>query len=117
VVRHHYRDLLTWESGGAGPSDRPATPLNYLDKIFQIPTAQPPSATAALPTAALPAEDRPSPVGPEGEHARAPQPGSLVLRAPESGFMVRLGPLLSTPRAARRRHRRRRGRHRLRRNL
>jgi WD40 repeat protein len=155
ALRHHYRDLFT---GAFDQGDHPATPLDYLDKIFQIPftvrslsaadaagflgsllgreqadtgqgegslapsavTAsapltpaappapqhQPPSADPPSPTAPSdPADppspaDRPSPARPDGEAILGPRPGGLVLRAPETQFIVRLGALLSTPRAA-----------------
>jgi WD40 repeat protein len=168
ALRHHYGELFTGnapaddargiadpDSGGSGPGDRPATPLDYLDKIFQIPfTVRSPSAqdTAGFlatllghdaadqpaasmdavrsqpeepgravgdratpqpansrsgptaptpPTAARPAPaERPSPAGAAREAGPDLRPGSLVVRAPEAEFMVRLGPLLSTPRAA-----------------
>src|SRR5450755_1469672 len=40
ALHHHYRELFAPDTEGAGifgPGDRPATPLDYLDKIFQIP--------------------------------------------------------------------------------
>ena len=37
ALRHHYRELIAWEPAATAPGDRPSTPLDYLDKIFQIP--------------------------------------------------------------------------------
>ena len=160
ALRHHYHDLFTEGIDPLGPGDRPTTPLDYLDKIFQIPFTvrslgaenaagflasllghepaeeDPPDAGPAprpagpaspaakapapsvqarsvpvpsvpvplppvpLPSVPLTPADRPSPAGPDGEAAGGPRPGGLVLRAIETESMVRLGPLLSTPRAA-----------------
>ena len=155
ALHHHYHELFTRNEEGIGifgPGDRPATPLDYLDKIFQIPftvrslnkgdaagflasllghdpaagdqpAAGPPSGHRksaskrpaddggqehSLPgpiqpspsSAPLAPADRPSPAAPGGEAAPGLRPRGLVLRAPEIDFMVRLGPLLSTPRAA-----------------
>jgi WD40 repeat protein len=163
ALRHHYRDLFTGsgppEAGtrDPGPGDGPAaTPLDYLDKIFQIPFAvRPPAApdTAGFLTALLghdpggraapgpgavragnpgrppspgragdrgqppdlgrrpdprpppdpgqpAAADPPTPAQPPPDTRPHQRPGGLVLRPPEAEFMVRLGPLLPTPRAA-----------------
>jgi WD40 repeat protein len=161
ALRHHYRELL---AGEGEDGDQLATPLDYLDKIFQIPfTVRTPSAedTARFLTALLDAsESRPPdvsraaapPTGDRGAGARtetsrdpaahdaqpatAPRPapsdpadravpsnrpmpddrpvpgstshppvldlrpGGLVLERDEAAFMARLGPLVSTPRAA-----------------
>jgi hypothetical protein len=143
--------------GGFDPGDRPATPLDYLDKIFQIPfavrqpsaadaagflapllhqepagggpgggmlaggitgpagpapgagddglvppgprpgPARPPSGGTAGDLGTDPAE-RPSPAVPGREAAGGP--GALVLRPAETEFMVALGPLMTSPRAA-----------------
>jgi WD40 repeat protein len=164
ALRHHYREMFA-ENGGTGDAagigapgsgERPVTPLDYLDKIFQIPfTVRPPSAqdtagflatllghdpadqpaagpdavngesresgravndTATPPPAnsrltgpppqppgaagrVAPA-DRPSPAVSAREAGPDLRPGGLVLRPQEAEFMVRLGPLLTTPRAA-----------------
>jgi WD40 repeat protein len=45
-------------------------------------------------------EDRPSPARPGSATLPGRRPGGLILRAPETEFIVRLGPLLRTPRAA-----------------
>jgi WD40 repeat protein len=140
ALRHHYRDMLT---DALGPDKHPATPLDYLDKIFQIPFSVPPlspanaagfltsllsqeqadkgdlspaPSTATGPVAAArddppgarhrvaredrpSPEDRPTPARPDGPADLGRRPG-LILRAPETQFIARLGPLLSTPRSA-----------------
>lgn len=177
ALRHHYRELISWEpaataTSGTAPGDRPSTPLDYLDKIFQIPftvrsltpenaagylasllgqdppgqetqgqqtpgpgrtapdepdaggtdALQPDSGQDAghstgngtggreavrAPLAAPPssgpfptAASRPSPAGPGNGPLPGFRPGGLVLLTQESEFMSRLGPLLNTPRAA-----------------
>jgi WD40 repeat protein len=155
ALHHHYHELFAPNAAGIsifGPGDRPATPLDYLDKIFQIPFTvrslsaedaagflaallghdpadadqpavgpasgpgesadqrlagdgkprySPPGPSQPSPSSApLAPADRPSPAVPGGEAAPGLRPGGLVLRAPEIEFIVRLGPLLSTPRAA-----------------
>jgi hypothetical protein len=154
ALRHHYRELFAADTGAGGQL---ATPLDYLDKIFQIPftvrTPSPldtarflttllghapadrppaaggpgglqaegrsagagtvPPAPGARPTFARSAADSRRPAGapdisadrpspPSSAHEAVPdlRPGGLVLRDIEAESMVRLGPLLTTPRAA-----------------
>ena len=46
-LRHHYHELFTAAATDDGEPDGLATPLDYLDKIFQIPFAVPPLTGAA----------------------------------------------------------------------
>ncbi|TCR15957.1 WD40 repeat protein [Streptomyces sp. BK205] len=43
ALQHHYQELFAAEEGGQGPGawQNSATPLDYLDKIFQVPFAVP----------------------------------------------------------------------------
>jgi len=87
-LRHHYRELFT----AAGPTTRPgegeelATPLDYLDKIFQIPFAVTPLRDTAAstylnallrpdrPATAIPLIDPEQPTVAEPATAQSPQP-------------------------------------------
>jgi WD40 repeat protein len=142
ALHQHYNDMFT---DALGPDGHPATPLDYLDKIFQIPFAVPPMSpahaarlltslvgqeqaesddgppepsAAASPSEPFPVParaavrdgrpDRDSPTSPEDRPIPARpndrgEPGrraGLILRAPERQFIARLGPLLTTPRSA-----------------
>ncbi|HWD78053.1 MAG TPA: P-loop NTPase fold protein [Kribbella sp.] len=134
-LRHQYRELVSTGEPGADPYLR-AMPIEYLEKIFQIPLTLPamePTGYARLiaslaPTTAVPT---PTPAGPavpgttrratSGESPggdRAPtrasldvQPGSAAsgsrgrpidLTPAEVTFAQKLGPLVDSPRAAKR---------------
>ncbi|MFJ6589592.1 P-loop NTPase fold protein [Streptomyces violaceusniger] len=130
-LEYHYSELFTDSAGTShirGAQDT-ATPLDYLDKIFQIPFVVPPSTpekTARLIEALL---SSPSPSEPgdleedmtgndeeaadsehpiqasptqaaEPEESNADRPAQLQLQAHEITFMSRVGSLTQTPRAA-----------------
>jgi hypothetical protein len=127
-LEQYHAELFADGSGGAGG----ATPLDYLDKIFQVVFALRPMGSEAdrliatlVPAEALvPASPTPatpagtagsdgdqggaettveeSPAPPDGESTRVPQPEPLRLRAHELAFIQRLRPLLETPRAVKR---------------
>jgi hypothetical protein len=123
-LEQYHSELFAGRPDGAGG----ATPLDYLDKIFQIVFALRPMGSEAdhLITTLVPA-DMTSPVSPEpdpdrpgesngdqGGHVmpgiaspdnsstQVPQPEPLRLRADEIRFIQRLRPLLATPRAVKR---------------
>ncbi|MFG2950443.1 P-loop NTPase fold protein [Streptomyces adustus] len=130
-LEHHYRELFATRDstpGWAGTQDT-ATPLDYLDKIFQIPFVVPPTTpekTARLITALLAATDEADPDGADPadtqdagqadapgdfaglETAREATPVPDVGRTPvqlqlterEVAFMAQAGSLTRTPRAA-----------------
>ncbi|MFC6160203.1 P-loop NTPase fold protein [Kribbella jiaozuonensis] len=134
-LRHQYRELVTTGEPGTDPYLR-AMPIEYLEKIFQIPLTLPamePTGYARLiaslaPTTAVPTLTSPgdaqlgttrratSGESPGGDRAptRAPldvQPGSAAaglhgqqidLTPGEVTFAQQLGPLVDSPRAAKR---------------
>lgn len=123
-LEHHYRELFTSHDNAPGWADTQdtATPLDYLDKIFQIPFAVPPTTqekTARLIRALLTPADtsdpadatQPDPGLPAAQEREAPAP--LIASAPalhtpvqleleetEIAFMSHMGGLTRTPRAA-----------------
>ena len=132
ALHHHYRELFDGNGSPVGdePSADLVSPLDYLDKIFQIPFALQPmepdttgnyiatlmsaqgpvelSSAGAVPAAGSGAsaldlgldEVEPELSQPSTQLQRNLNPAGLVVRSDESQFMSRLGPLLSTPRAA-----------------
>ncbi|MFJ6083547.1 P-loop NTPase fold protein [Streptomyces sp. NPDC092369] len=130
-LEYHYSELFTDSAGAShitGAQDA-ATPLDYLDKIFQIPFVVPPSTpekTARLINALLaPSEAPPSSAGTgdeladdevessgPGTNQSAPSeeveqeetvvdgPVQLQLQPHEIAFMSQVGSLTQTPRAA-----------------
>ncbi|MEW2519927.1 P-loop NTPase fold protein [Actinacidiphila alni] len=109
-LEHHYQELFDGPLPEPGPADTDegTTPLDYLDKIFQIPfsvpqataektagylttllgdPAPPPGAPAAVPAPAAPG--RPDPAAPETERAPVPRPTAPVpppvVRTPTHG--------------------------------
>ncbi|MDX3854090.1 P-loop NTPase fold protein [Streptomyces sp. AK02-01A] len=130
-LEHHYSELFTDSSGAAYITDTQdsATPLDYLDKIFQVPFVVPPATpekiarliatlleTPAVPNASYRAgvdgfvdtEVGPSaPADPEqptpavdDDDVAADNPVQLQLIPAEIAFMSRVGVLTQTPRAA-----------------
>ncbi|MGH3587223.1 MAG: hypothetical protein ACRDQ0_12950, partial [Pseudonocardia sp.] len=123
-LEQYHSELFDGQSDGVGG----ATPLDYLDKIFQIvfalrpmggeadqliatlvpieaamSNAAPPEAEAGGSggDASGPTEPSPPPPLPPPE-PKAPQPEPLRLRTVEVEFIQRLRPLLATPRAVKR---------------
>jgi len=109
-LEYHHRELFGAGVRRAdGADERLATPIDYLDKIFQIPFALlPPTTDAAasylrhlLPRPARGAEP-PTAAERGGAEAVELPPQQLQVSAAEVDFMARLGRLLPTPRAAKR---------------
>jgi WD40 repeat protein len=87
-LRHHYQELFGQDPTGALPQadeadDEPASPLDYLDKIFQIPFAVAPlgGATASTYLTTLLRADRETrtrttPPSPDGRRPAVSAPGS-----------------------------------------
>ncbi|NMI54255.1 MULTISPECIES: P-loop NTPase fold protein [unclassified Streptomyces] len=108
-LEHHYRELFTSRDSTPGWADTQdiATPLDYLDKIFQIPFAVPPTTrekAARLIRALLTTPDIPGPEGPaqpadpgglpDAQEPEAPTP--LTVPAPEPEPAGDLTPGLDT---------------------
>ncbi|MER5472485.1 P-loop NTPase fold protein [Streptomyces sp. NPDC002685] len=98
-LEHHYRDLFTSRDSTPGWADTQdtATPLDYLDKIFQIPFAVPPTTQekaarliralltiADTPGLADPAQPADSGGLPDAEEPEAPAPLTASAPAPEA---------------------------------
>ncbi|MCX4920188.1 P-loop NTPase fold protein [Streptomyces sp. NBC_00687] len=96
-LEHHYRELFTSrDSTPWADTQDTATPLDYLDKIFQIPFAVPPTTrekAARLIRALLTTPDLPSPKNPaqpavpgglpDAQETEAPTPQTAPVPAPE----------------------------------
>jgi hypothetical protein len=106
-LEHHYRELFTSRDSTPGWADTQdiATPLDYLDKIFQIPFAVPPTTrekAARLIRALLTTPDIPGPEGPaqpadpgglpDAEESEAPTPLTVSVPAPEPAVDLTPGP-------------------------
>ncbi|WP_328443459.1 KAP family NTPase [Streptomyces sp. NBC_00386] len=106
-LEHHYRDLFASHDSTPGWADAQdsATPLDYLDKIFQIPFAVPPTTqekAARLIRALLTTPDAPGPEGsvqpadsgglPDEEEPEGPAPSTASASAPEPEPTVDLTP-------------------------
>lgn len=126
-LEHHYSELFTDSAGTSHitAAEDTATPMDYLDKIFQIPFVVPPITpektarliTALLETSAVsevpvrPNDTEAAPSSPNAgsgtaasvgtdEETLAEGPVQLQLQPQEITFMSRVGSLTQTPRAA-----------------